>query len=143
MEEFKDKTKYGALCIIVDLNGNIVLQQRDDKPGIFAPGKIGIFGGTGDSHEEPLNATMRELEEELEIKASPEDLELVIAYTAKTERHALDRPEFVYVMRGVDMSKTVLHEGTGIVLTKYSDFESINLCEGCKQILLDYQKKYG
>lgn len=45
-------------------NGDLVLQQRDDKPGINSPGMVHIFGGSsnpGESHRQTLE---RELKEE-------------------------------------------------------------------------------
>ncbi len=52
-----------ALLLTVD--GHYVMQQRDDKPGIFFPGFWGNFGGAIDPGEDAESALFRELAEEL------------------------------------------------------------------------------
>lgn len=47
------------------VNGTYVLQLRDDKPGIAAPGMWSLFGGRVEEGEEPRTALLREVEEEL------------------------------------------------------------------------------
>ena len=47
------------------VDGRYVMQLRDDKPGIAAPGVWGLFGGSVEVGEEPRVALLRELEEEL------------------------------------------------------------------------------
>jgi len=47
------------------VNGMYVLQLRDDKPGIAAPGMWSLFGGRVEESEEPRTALVREIEEEL------------------------------------------------------------------------------
>jgi len=50
----------------------ILLQLRDQKPDIFHPGVWGLFGGSVDDGEKPIDALKRELLEEigLEIKSA-------------------------------------------------------------------------
>ena len=43
----------------------MLLQHRDDKPGILQPGAWALFGGHIDAGEEPAGAFLREMEEEL------------------------------------------------------------------------------
>lgn len=50
------------------VDGRYVMQLRDDKPGIAAPGVWGLFGGSVEVGEEPRVALLREVEEELCIK---------------------------------------------------------------------------
>jgi 8-oxo-dGTP pyrophosphatase MutT (NUDIX family) len=47
----------------------LFLQKRENKPGIFAPGKLGVFGGHIDPEDaNPEAAGIRELQEETRIK---------------------------------------------------------------------------
>lgn len=56
-----------SAVILTNAAGHYVMQLRDDKPGIFYPGHLGLFGGAlhvGESYEQ---AAVRELEEELSL----------------------------------------------------------------------------
>jgi 8-oxo-dGTP pyrophosphatase MutT (NUDIX family) len=57
-----------ALIVLED--GRYLLQLRDQKPDIFYPGHWGLFGGSVDGGEEPVEALCRELEEELNLRAA-------------------------------------------------------------------------
>jgi len=62
------------VCEVIVLNERreILLQLRDDRPGLVGAGKWGLFGGTQESGETPLAAIKRELKEELDWETSPE-----------------------------------------------------------------------
>lgn len=54
-----------AVGLIVDRDGRVLLQHRDDKPDIPAAGLWGLFGGHVEPGESPAEAFLREMEEEL------------------------------------------------------------------------------
>lgn len=54
--------------ILVDADGRILLQQRDDKPDLRYPGWWTIFGGAVEAGETPEQAIRREMLEELNIE---------------------------------------------------------------------------
>jgi len=54
-----------AIGLIVAADGRLLLQHRDDKPGLTGAGKWGFFGGHLDPGERPSAAFLREMEEEL------------------------------------------------------------------------------
>ena len=64
-----DKPSTASAAIITTDDGGVLLQHRDDKPGIWFPGYWGLFGGAIDDNESPLDALARELEEELSLDA--------------------------------------------------------------------------
>ena len=53
---------------ILLVDGRYVLQLRDDRPDIAAPGLWGLFGGLLHPGEEPEAGLARELSEELDIQ---------------------------------------------------------------------------
>ncbi len=63
-----------AGIILVDEDGHIALQLRDDNPKIANPGKWSVFGGHIEAGEAPAKAAIREAYEELTITLRPEKL---------------------------------------------------------------------
>lgn len=59
--------------LLINSRGNVLLQQRDEKPELRYAGKWTLFGGTVEDGESPEQAIRRELIEEL-------DLELPLEY---------------------------------------------------------------
>jgi 8-oxo-dGTP pyrophosphatase MutT (NUDIX family) len=55
--------------IVVGPERRYLMQLRDQKPGIFYPGHWGLFGGAMDAGESTEDALLRELQEELGLKA--------------------------------------------------------------------------
>ena len=56
-----------AKAILLE-RGNLVLQLRDNIPSIETPGMWSLFGGMIEKNEDPQEAMLREIEEELCIK---------------------------------------------------------------------------
>lgn len=52
-------------AIIIDIQGRLLLQQRDDVVGILHPGKVGLFGGHREGDETFLECVVREVHEEI------------------------------------------------------------------------------
>jgi 8-oxo-dGTP diphosphatase len=61
-----------APTVIFDDLGRLLLQQRDDIPGILYPGAIGLFGGHREGEETFLACAVREIHEELSFYVPPE-----------------------------------------------------------------------
>jgi len=54
-----------AVVILPWQNDRVLMQLRDDKPGIVYPGRWGFFGGSIESGESPIGSAKRELHEEI------------------------------------------------------------------------------
>lgn len=68
---------YAGVLLITE-DDRIIGQQRDDKPGIDHPGKVGTFGGALEHDETPREGAWRELvQEETNLKLTPKDLTLL------------------------------------------------------------------
>lgn len=102
-----ERSYVGAL--LVDTNGKLIAQQRDDKPGITNPGMVSLFGGTSHEGEPPTETLRRELEEELELEVNSRNL---LLQTVKHE-NGTNVACSIYIVTGVDAEKLKLHEGAG------------------------------
>jgi len=58
---------HGCAAILVDRASRYLLQRRDDIPRIWFPGHWGFFGGTVEPGETALDATAREVAEEINL----------------------------------------------------------------------------
>ena len=58
----------GVVKAILLERNNFILQLRDNKPSIETPGMWSLFGGDIEKNEDPQEAMLREIEEELCIK---------------------------------------------------------------------------
>jgi 8-oxo-dGTP diphosphatase len=63
-----------APTVIFDDCGRLLLQLRDDIPGILYPGVIGLFGGHREGDETFLACAVREIHEELSYMCHQNDL---------------------------------------------------------------------
>jgi len=102
-----ERNYVGAL--LVDTNGKLIAQQRDDKPGITNPGMVSLFGGTSHEGESPIETLRRELQEELELEVNSNSL---LLQTVKHE-NGTNVACSIYIVTGVDAEKLKLHEGAG------------------------------
>ena len=64
------RTREIAAAILLDTAGCMLLQRRDDKPGIIQPGKVGMFGGHREGAESFLDCVVREVHEEISCHIS-------------------------------------------------------------------------
>ncbi len=105
-----ERSYVGAL--LVDTNGKLIAQQRDDKSGITNPGMVSLFGGTSHEGESPIETLRRELQEELELEVSSNNL---LLQTVKHE-NGINVACSIYIVTGVDAEKLELHEGAGFAM---------------------------
>jgi 8-oxo-dGTP pyrophosphatase MutT (NUDIX family) len=71
-----------AVAALLQLaDGRYVMQLRDSNPDIFYPDHWGCFGGAVEPDEEPVDALVRELHEELGIEVGPNDVRRFTEFT--------------------------------------------------------------
>lgn len=64
----------GVGILLQDGDDRVLMQLRDDVPGIAGPGKWCLFGGHLDPGETILEAAIREMEEETGLIVRPDEL---------------------------------------------------------------------
>ena len=131
-----------AAVTLVDTHGNLLLQKRDDKPGINNPGMLTAFGGAIEGEETNREGALRELSEETNIDPSwaAENLEYLVTVYQPTTIQGIPRYITYYTLRGVDASTLEVYEGQGFeVVSPTSDtIVTLNLSEPTIEMLEAY-----
>ena len=89
-------------CIVLTQDNKIMLQQRGTNWNHF-PGYLSEFGGRIESDESPMQALIRELNEELGAQVSPADVISLGAVTEEATKHT----ELIYVYFWHDKHGTI------------------------------------
>ncbi|MFH1585823.1 MAG: NUDIX domain-containing protein [archaeon] len=93
-------------AIVLQSDGKVLLQLRDNIESIPHPNKWGLFGGTLEEGESHLQTIIREIKEELEINL--EELHLEFIAKKETETHTFH--VFKY-LKEIDIATIKLNEG--------------------------------
>lgn len=126
-------------------NGQIVAQLRDNIPGIASQGMLSTFGGGVDIGEDPMQAAVRELEEETCLKTNYE-MEFITTFIHQKTRNnqAVLQDNHLFLARISNIDGIEIKEGVGfVVLRKDVDFEKVNAGEGAQmawKLLQQYLK---
>ncbi len=126
-------------------NGQIVAQLRDNIPGIASQGMLSTFGGGVDIGESPMQAAVRELEEETCLKTNYE-MEFITTFIHQKTRNnqAVLQDNHLFLARISNIDGIEIKEGVGfVVLRKDVDFGKVNAGEGTQmawKLLQQYLK---
>lgn len=103
--------KPGCVAVIITSRQEIILQLRDDKPGICWPGYWSLPGGGAEPGETPMDTVLREIKEEAGITPDTIAEATVAAY------EPLKNPPLVFLgtWEG-DESDLILEEGQALRL---------------------------
>ena len=116
-----------ACAIILDAEGRLLLQQRDDVVGILHPGKVTLFGGHREGNETFLECVVREIEEEISKFIPAERFEFLtklIGHDLDSEGGAV-HAEF-FVVRNVALDGLAVTEGSLFVIEPHKVFEVVD-----------------
>jgi 8-oxo-dGTP diphosphatase len=104
-----------AAAILIGTCGRLLLQQRDDVPGILYPGRIGLFGGHREGHETFLDCVQREVCEEIGYLVPPDAFERLVAYTMTYPNGSRLAGEF-FVAWNIPVDRPVITEGSLLLI---------------------------
>jgi 8-oxo-dGTP diphosphatase len=106
-----------APTVIFDAKGRLLLQLRDDKPGILFPGMIGLFGGHREGDETFLECAIRELEEELSYYIPPERFEHIATRKGNdSEVSGGIVCAEIFIVRDVPVEELTITEGSLLIV---------------------------
>ncbi len=131
-------TRHVACTLLIDLEGNYVLQQRDDKPDITDPGKIAVFGGAVEPDDLSFKrAAARELREETNLSFEIDDL---VAFKLFKKTEADGSPTFVayYALAGIDIRNLQIFEGAGYVKVNPNELGDYPLTVYTRSVIAEY-----
>ncbi len=100
-----------AGVVIMDPHGALLLQDRDDKPGISSPGMIGMFGGHVEDGETDIACVLREVEEETGLVLGEDALELMLSMHGRKSDGQSFTGSFFFAT-GLEIAPENVTEGT-------------------------------
>ena len=114
-----------ACAILVDTFGRLLLQRRDDIPGILFPGRIGLFGGHREGNETFLECVVREIYEETSYYVPPERFMLLARHEGNDPEveNGTVRSEFLFA-RHIPVEDLMITEGA-LLIAKPSELVAI------------------
>ncbi len=131
--------------LVSDVDSNLVMQKRDNKPGISNPGMVTGFGGHVDPEDTTLRAAAaRELHEETNLLFAPEELHYFKTYHKTPELHGENSYVTYYTLSGVDTTNLEVYEGQGFeLLHPHDDLTKVFLSPLVRQVIAEYRNHRG
>lgn len=109
--------RQAACAILFSSCGQLILQQRDDVPGIVYPGLVSLFGGHLEAGEDPHHCVQRELEEEIGVRLPLNALEpFFIFRTRFSEPGERDVEISIFIASGLRADTLHVTEGSLLLM---------------------------
>lgn len=107
-----------ACAILFGTCGRLILQQRDDVPGIVFPGLVSLFGGHLEVGEDAHACVQREIEEEIGIRLAPAAFEPFFTFRTRfADPAARDVEIEIFIASGIDAGTLQVTEGSLLLMT--------------------------
>jgi len=133
--------KQTVSSILISNDNEFILQQRDNKSGIARPGIITNFGGSVEKGEKPINAIIREIQEELNINLGEKDFQSLGSSIRKGSLDNTEHLTHLFVARNIKKQDLILREGRAIIYVKPNEsLDALNLSPGTKNVLVMFKK---
>lgn len=100
--------------IIFNIQGKLILQDRDVNSTIQEPGKISLFGGGVEAGEDYITGAIRELKEEIGVDVR--ESELHYAFSKKIKGRNTMNVHYFLLSTPLDMDELTIYEGRGILI---------------------------
>ena len=127
-----------AKAILLE-RGNLVLQLRDNIPNIETPGMWSLFGGVIKKNEDPQEAMLREIEEELCIKVKDIHFLWDCIYCREDGKQVLHK---IYEADITSLwGKQQLMEGQATDSFNYDQLETLRIPPFIQEVLARHQRE--
>lgn len=137
-----ESTNIGSHVLLITKDSKIILQQRDNKPGLINSGLISMFGGTLHEGEDQLNGLNRELTEELGDNFQNYQPQFLCTLYKTKELDGIDYTIHVYIINDVELKALDLKEGKAFVVDSIKNLLSNNsLTRITRLALQEYSKQ--
>ena len=113
----RERLREFASAILVDTRGRLLLQRRDDVPGILYPGMIGMFGGHREGDETFRDCVSREVHEEIGFLLPPDRFE-ALGPSAGIDAAGGRVIGELFIGRGIPVEGLEVTEGTLLVVER-------------------------
>ncbi len=128
-----------AEILLVRSDGAVILQLRDDKPGISNPGLISSFGGHIEDGEEPIDAAVREINEETNLGIIKDQLQSYRTCHKTKEIHGEDWDVYYFAVSDVTEKGLEVYEGAGYtIIRNKEELEKAKTTVLLREVLTDY-----
>ena len=134
-KHFMKKTRPQCGLIIENAVGEILLQLRDDKPGIEYPNCWGTFGGQIEEGETPQEAIVREIKEELDYDVESPELYRIYSFDG------YDIYMFSTINKKTTLDDFNVREGQRAGFFSREAAASIPCAFNCRKIVEDYFRR--
>lgn len=132
--------KKTVAAILRTPTGSLIMQHRDNKPGIDYPDYITLFGGGCGADEDPAKAIIREIKEELDVDLQPKHLRLWRVYEKAAEKHGSPAVLHIFTYsQGINIEQLKVGEGQGFALiSRKDDLSLFKMTNLAKQFIPQY-----
>ena len=145
----KNNSAKKCVCLIIETLDGWVLQKRENKDGIWTPGKTSHWGGVFEPEDDdnPRAAALRELKEETTLEEESVTIDQFLVEEYSTTTINAEQATFTcycYLVKILDSSHIFVHEGDGSVLISFDenlDDPALNLSPFTRHLLFVLRSK--
>lgn len=129
-------------ALLVDATGKLVIQLRDNKPGLPFPAHWATLGGAIEGNETPDDAMRRELSEEIQ-PAPPVEFWRYFEHEYQLHGETRVVQNYVYVGRlPCDLAEVALYEGQRLGAFTGDEIHSIPVAYGLEVVFKAFFEAY-
>ncbi|MFA6215715.1 MAG: radical SAM protein [Patescibacteria group bacterium] len=131
----KKISKKNSGAIIYDDQNRVLLQLRDNKPGILFPDHYSFFGGVIEAGETSIQALKREIKEELGVELEPYNFFKTFYYEFNNDVHEIN----IFICHlNINPEQIRLGEGAGWNFFSKDELEKVNLGFNTREVLAEF-----